>query len=431
MKKYSIYTAAAVVIANMVGTGVFTSLGYQLVDISSPLLISLLWLIGGIAALCGALCYAELASRYPGSGGEFNYISRAIHPSLGFTAGWISTSVGFAAPTALVAVTCGTYLNAVFNDLNITMIACALIIIVTLFHAYSRQSSSQFQTIFTWLKVLLILGFIVTIFTITPSPQALDMSIASVDWAEASTAGFAISLIYVSYAYTGWNAATYIAGEIDSPQKNLPRALIMGTVLVTVLYLLLNLSFLYAAPMDALKGKVEVGFIAAQISFGDLGAKIMSGILALLLISTASAMTLAGPRVIKEIGTLYPLFDFFAKDNNNGVPMRAIITQSLVAIAFVLSSSFEQILVFSGATLAFISFITVSGLVISRFKHQQNTGFTAPLYPVPAVIFLSITGTTLVYLVSTRIEEAIAAALLIGTGLVLYLVSERHKKRSA
>lgn len=324
-QQYTMLTAAAIVIANMIGTGVFTSLGYQLVDITSPALIVVLWVIGGAAALCGAFCYAELAGRYKESGGEYNFISHTIHPSLGFTAGWISTTVGFAAPTALVAVTCGTYLNTVFSWLPINLTACSLIVIVTLFHSYSHSSSGGFQRLFTWLKILLIALFIGAVFLMTPSPQTLDLNASSIDWSQASTAGFAISLIYVSYAYTGWNAATYISSEVTNPQQSLPRALILGTITVTLLYVLLNLSFLYAAPIDQLKGKVEVGFIAAQYSFGEAGAKVMSVTLAVLLISTASAMTLAGPRVIKEIGSHYPLFNFFAVVNKRGVPMRAII----------------------------------------------------------------------------------------------------------
>ncbi|MEL6688404.1 MAG: amino acid permease, partial [Pseudomonadota bacterium] len=293
-------TAIALIVANMIGTGVFTSLGFQLMDISSPFAILMLWLIGGLSALCGALTYAELGTRLPRSGGEYNFLGQIYHPAAGFVSGWVSATIGFAAPIAAVAIAFSEYSGAIFpealSEWGKRALALALVIGMAGLHTQSHKLSGGSQTVFTLIKIILIVAFCVAGLTIVYNPEPVNLLPQSGDMGTLLSPAFAVSLIYVSYAYTGWNAATYITGELKHPQKSLPFVLIAGTVTVALLYVLLHVVFLRAAPMDAMRGEVEIGYIAARGIFGDDGGRLAGAMLAALLISTVSAMTLAGPR---------------------------------------------------------------------------------------------------------------------------------------
>ena len=345
---FSARTAVAVVIANMVGTGVFTSLGFQLLEIQSGFVILMLWLVGGITALCGALSYAELGASLPRSGGEYHFLSEIYHPGVGFVAGWISATIGFAAPTALAAITFGTYLASVLPDLPPRWPATALIVVLAAVHSTTHRTSGGTQRAFTYLKVVLIAAFCLLGWTLADAPRDIAFLPAAGDGALIASGAFAVALIYVNYAYAGWNAATYVIDELDRPGRNLSRILLTGTAIVMVLYLLLNYTFLYVAPIDALAGKLEIGYVAARFVFGDTGAAIMGVALALLLVSTVSAMTLAGPRVLSVIGQDFNVLRFLSRTNAHDVPVVAIGLQSALAVTLVLTATFESILVFAG-----------------------------------------------------------------------------------
>jgi len=243
-KKLGILTASSLVISSMIGTGVFTSLGFQVVDIKSGFAILFLWLLGGIVAFCGAVCYAELGSVFKRSGGEYNLLRELYHPSLGFVAGWVSITVGFAAPASLAAMALASYLATIIPGLPENHVAAATILLFSLIHSQSLQFGSRIQNVTTVLKVVLILVFITVGFGVS-IPQDVSLSPTSQGWFEIISPPFAVSLIYVSYAYTGWNSSIYIIGEMSEPKQNLPKSLFLGTLLVMVLYLLLNYVFLY------------------------------------------------------------------------------------------------------------------------------------------------------------------------------------------
>ena len=424
---FSVKTAIAVVVANMVGTGVFTSLGYQLADIQSTSIILLLWVTGGIAALCGALSYAELSARLPRSGGEYNFLGQIYHPSFGFVSGWISLLVGFAAPTALAAMTFAAYLAAALVDyivINRTMAAIGLVVLLTLFHSRSLRSSGSVQNIFTLLKVILIILFCIAVSLVTTDPQPVEVIPTSTDMALTLTSAFAVSLIYVNYAYTGWNAATYITNEIDEPQQNLPKVLITGTLLVMVLYIALNSVFLYAAPIELLQNKIEIGVIVAETAFGPTGGLVMGFILSLMLVSTVSAMIMAGPRVLQMIGEDFTAFRALGVVNSKGVPARAIMLQSALTIVFISTSTFESVLVFSGFVLGFNSLMTVVGLFLLRRQQGKDAGTSYRTwgYPVTPLIYISITLWTLIFITIDRPAIAAVGLAVIGTGFGCYLL---------
>lgn len=424
--RFSARTALAVVIANMIGTGVFTSLGFQLLEIRSGFVILALWFVGGVTALCGAMTYAELGGALPRSGGEYNFLSRTLHPAVGFVSGWMSATIGFAAPTALAAITFGTYLASVYPALSPRWLATGLIVALAAAHATTRRASGGTQRTFTYLKVVLIAAFCVLGWTQVPAPQDIGFLPAPGDGKLLVSGAFAVALIYVHYAYTGWNAATYVIDELERPGETLSRVLLLGTGVVMALYLLLNFTFLHAAPVEALAGKLEVGYVAARFIFGDAGAAIMGVVLALLLVSTVSAMTLAGPRVLQVIGQDFRALRFLARTNRHDVPLVAILLQSALAGVFVLTATFESILVFAGFTLGVSTLCTVASVFVLRLRRPDlPRPYRVPWYPLPPLVFLAVTGWTLAYIVLQRPAEALAGTTIFATGAVFYAVSRR------
>ncbi len=428
-KIFSTRTGMAIVIANMVGTGVFTSLGFQLQSIQAGFVLLMLWVVGGITAICGALSYAEIGAALPRSGGEYNFLSRIIHPAAGFTSGWISSTIGFSAPVALTAMTFGAYITAIIGvdsgGWAARIVACLLVIVLMLIHAGRREGSSALQGLFTLLKIVVIIGFCLIALIVTKDYQPVSLLPKEGDSSLLFSGAFAISLIYVSYAYTGWNAATYLSGELQHPQSELPKILFVGTFTVMLLYALLNATFLLTTPIAAMEGKIEIGFIAASHIFGPIGAKFTGLVLAALLISTVSAMTIAGPRVLQVIGEDFKLFSPLARTNQDGIPSLAIKIQSAISIVFILTSTFKSVLIFAGFALALNSFITVVGLFVLRIREPElERPFKVPLYPVTPIIYLLLNGWTLLYVLKTKPFEAYSALALIAVGLVLYTITK-------
>ena len=234
-QKIGFATAISLVIANMIGTGVFTSLGFQVLDIESGFAIMMLWIVGGILSLCGALTYGEIGSAFPQSGGEYNYLSKLYHPSVGFLSGWVSVTVGFAAPVAAASTALGLYVNKIYGSVNPQILAVSVILILTIVHSINLKLGSAVQRAFTLIKVVIIVMFVG--FGLFHHPEhSVSFSPTSDSFSQMMSSAFAVSLVFVTYAYSGWNAAAYIAGDLREPQKNLPKALIWGTLIVMVIY---------------------------------------------------------------------------------------------------------------------------------------------------------------------------------------------------
>lgn len=418
------------VAANMIGTGVFTSLGFQLLGLQSPFVLMMLWLVGGVTALCGALTYAELGANLPRSGGEYNFLTRLYHPCAGFVSGWVSATVGFAAPVALAAMTFGAYLSAVFPELPRVPAALLLVSTLTLAHCFSRTASSRVQQVFTALKLALIVLFCLVIFIFGENPQAISFAPQSGDERLLFSGAFAVALIYVNYAYTGWNAATYLTGEMYNPQRNLPIVLFSGTAIVMLFYLMLNATFLSAAPMSSLEGQLEVGVIVAEYALGGDAGKIMGAVLALLLISTVSAMTMAGPRVLQVIGEDFQVFSKLAVCNAQGIPVTAILLQGVIAILFVVSATFESVLIFSSFVLAINTLFSVVGVFVLRYKKLNIDGAYKTFgYPFSPLIYLAVTLWTLVYVLRENLQEGLMGLGIISVGIIIYYMSLNKNTR--
>ncbi len=424
-------TATAYVIANMVGTGVFTSLGFQIAGgVDNVFAIMMLWFFGAIIAFTGAQVYGELGSVMPRSGGEYHYLSQLYHPSLGFMSGFFSAFIGFAAPIALASMALSEYFSNVYGGIHPKIIASGIIVLITLVHISSVKSGSRFQIFFTALKVLLIVFFIIAGFFFTKTPQAISLLPTQVSWAQMISSGFAVSLIFVYYSYSGWNASAYFVSELRNPQKTLPRSLLIGTLAVAALYLLLNLVFLYTAPVTELAGQLDVGFVSANYIFGTQGGKIVSLFISILLISTISSMVFAGPRVIQVIGEDYKAFSFLAKKRGNGVPVYAILLQSTISLALLLTSTFDALLTYLGFVMNIFAFLTVMGVYLHRRKHpQMHRPYKSWAYPVLPAIFMAFVIWNVVFMFREKTMETTYGLLTLVAGLAVYFIFLNKKTK--
>jgi APA family basic amino acid/polyamine antiporter len=390
MKKYTLSVGITLVIANMIGTGVFTSLGYQVGPLPSGFSILVLWALGGVVALCGAFTYAEIASSFKKSGGEYYYLGEIYHPSLGFAAGWISLLVGFAGAISAVAIAIGAYAHELLG-IDEKIIAVVAIVLVSAIHWFGVKAGGVAQNILTSLKLVLIVVFCVAPFfvsgvefsSVSFLPQSLDMNLIF-------SSSFAISLVYVVYAYSGWNAAAYIAGNLEEPEKNLPRSLIIGTLVVMAVYILLNGTFLHVANFAELDGKNDIGNVVAFKLFGSKIGFVFAGLFSTALLSTLSAMTIAGPRVIEAMGDDYPKLKTFSKKNKYEMPYIAILIQGTWSIFLVVVSEFKEIIQYISISLSVFALLTVLGIFIVR-KRFPNSSFKLPLYPLPPIFFALVT----------------------------------------
>jgi APA family basic amino acid/polyamine antiporter len=418
----SLMVATAIVVADMVGVGVFTSLGFQVKDIPSGFSILLLWVVGGVVALCGVFSYSELGAMFPRSSGEYNFLARTYHPAFGFLAGWVSATVGFAAPVALAAMAFGQYAKSVVPGAPPLLLALGVVWLVSLVQLGGVKHSSTFQLISTVLKVVLIVVFLASAVAIG-APQPISFAPTAADPGHIASAPFAIGLVFVMYSFSGWNAATYIIGEMRTPQQNLPRALLAGTLIVLVLYVALNAVFLYTAPIDKLSGQLDVARIAGSYIFGDVGGRIVAAMICIGLVSSISAMMWIGPRVMMTMGEDMAVLRLFARRSSRGAPDYAILFQLAVASVMLLSGSFEAVLDLIQFALLFCSFFTVLGVIKLRITGPDlPRPYRAWGYPVTPVIFLLVTLFMMYYLLTERPVQSLLGTLIMISGLAIYAV---------
>jgi APA family basic amino acid/polyamine antiporter len=423
-------TACAIVISNIIGTGIFTSLGFQLKDIQSGFALLMLWLIGGIAALCGALCYGELAAAMPRSGGEYHFLSKIYHPALGFMAGFVSATVGFAAPVALAAMAFGQYFNGVFGAGSPVVLSFVIVWIVTIFHVGNLRIGSAFQNISTLVKLLLIGALIVAGFFV-PSKQPISFLPVAGDKAAILSGGFAIALVYVMYSYSGWNASAYISSEIKRAEKNVPHSLLAGTSMVIVIYVLLNGIFLATTPAEELQGQLDVALIAGKHIFGQNGGRFAGAIICLGLIAAISSMTWIGPRVTMSMGEDHWLLRWLGGKNKNGIPAKAIFLQLLFVNLLLLTRSFQEVVRYTQFSLLLCSLLAVVGVIVLRFTRPEMTRpYRVWLYPIPPVVFSIITIWMMFYLLRSHPAESLAGLATALSGLLLYFCAHKSRNRS-
>jgi basic amino acid/polyamine antiporter, APA family len=418
----SVIVATAIVVADMIGVGVFTSLGFQVKDIPSGFSILLLWTVGGLVALCGVFSYSELGAMFPRSSGEYNFLTRAYHPAFGFLAGWVSATVGFAAPVALAAMAFGEYGKSVFPGAPPLALAMGLVWVVSVVQLCGVRHSSTFQLVATIAKVALIVAFLIAGFVVG-TPQPISFAPSAGDFVHITSAPFAIGLVFVMYSFSGWNAATYIVGEMHLPQQNLPRALLAGTLIVLVLYVALNAVFLHTTPIDQLTGQLDVARIAGGQIFGEIGGRIAGAMICIGLISSTSAMMWIGPRVMMTMGEDIPALRIFARKSANGAPAYAILFQLAISGLLLFTRSFEAVLDFIQFDLLFCSFFAVLGVIKLRITRPDlHRPYRAWGYPVTSLVFLLVTGFMMYHLLVERPLQSLLSVLIMLSGLLIYAV---------
>jgi APA family basic amino acid/polyamine antiporter len=424
-------TASGIVIANIIGTGVFTSLGFQLPDIHSGFALLMLWIVGGIVALCGALSYSELSAALPRSGGEYHFLSAIYHPALGFMAGFVSATVGFAAPIALAAMAFGKYFQGVFGFGSPTALSFALVWVTAFVHMSGLKFGSAFQNLSTLVKVLLIVVLIIAGILVHPK-QPITFGPQSGDAMAIFSSAFAVALVFVMYSYSGWNAAVYITGEIEQPQKNVPRALLGGTLVVLVIYTALNAVFLATTPAQEMSGQIEVGLIAGKHIFGEEGGRIVGAIICIGLISAVSSMTWIGPRVTMSMGEDHWLLRFLGRKNRHGVPVYSILLQLLIVSLLLLTGSFELVVVYIGFSLLLCSLLTVVGVIVLRWTRPDIARpYRVWAYPLPPLVFAAITVWMMIYLLRSRSTESLSGLATMLVGFLLYFLAGKKVPHSA
>jgi APA family basic amino acid/polyamine antiporter len=421
-------TATLLVVASMVGTGIFTTTGLLLHDLGSPVAVLAAWVIGGALALCGALSYGELAAALPRNGGEYQILSRVYHPSVGFAAGVVSLVVGFSAPLAASALAFGRYLSAAVPGVPPTVAGVALVVLAAAPHALHVRLGGRVQVVVTAAEIALAAGFILA-GAVHGDPARLA---GGERWSPgaAATPAFAVALVYVSFAYSGWNGAAYLAGEVEDPSRTVPRALLLGTAAVVGLYLALNLVFLTSAPPAELAGVVEVGHVAAVRLLGPGAGRALSALVALALAASVSAMLMAGPRVYERVGLDYPSLAILARRTRHGGPAVAVALQASLALLMMATSSFAGLLLYAGFTLSLVAGLAVAGVVVLRVREP---GLARPVrawgYPVTPLLFAVLSAWMVVHALVRNPASSWAGVATAVAGLALHAALGRRGVR--
>ncbi|MBI4657979.1 MAG: amino acid permease [Verrucomicrobia bacterium] len=411
-------SATALVVANMIGTGVFTTSGFLLADLGSRWTVLAVWLVGGIQAALGALCYGALARHIPQSGGEYVFLSKTLHPAAGYLAGWISLLVGFSAPVAAAAFAFGQYSRPWLWGCSPQVSGTVLVLLFAALHAANVRRGANVQNVAVLMKVSFILLFVCfAAFLLSPSAQPATKAF--------SPSAFGLSLVWVSFSYSGWNAAVYIGGEVENPERNLPASLLLGTGIVALLYLSLNAVFLLSAPLEVLAGKLEIGRIAGQAIGGPALGEAVSAVVALGLISSVSAMVMAGPRVYAKMANDGYLPRWLG--TTGGPPRSAIAVQAALALAFLWTSSYDGLLTYLGFTLGLSTAMTVIGLI--KLKLREGAEIRVPGWPiVPGLFVLGVLAMTTASAFRRPMESAIGLATLVA-GWVSWRLTKNMRHR--
>ncbi|MDX2178771.1 MAG: amino acid permease [Bryobacteraceae bacterium] len=438
LRQLGVVSATAIVVSNMVGTGIFTASGFLAGDLGSPSWFFGIWAVGAIVALAGAFCYSELGVNFPSSGGEYVYLTQAYGPVWGFMTGWASLFAGFSAPIAAAALAFSGYLGYFFPALKepgttlgpewftirvggAQMVAALLIGGLTLLNVFGALRAARFQNVLTGAKLTVLIVFIL-----------LGVAAGTGDWSNLTQstertsttpifAQFAISLCFIYMSYSGWNAATYIAEELKQPARTLPLALTIGTLLVAALFLALNVVFVYAAPLGEMKGVLAIGSLAASKLFGPSVAGIFSAAMALSLVPTVNAMVTVGPRVYYAMAKNGAFLRLAASvDERWHTPVPAILLQGAISILMTLTP-FPALLTFIGMTLNFFAVMTVASLFGFRKREGwTKLGVVSFAWPLMPLIFMAVGFWMTIYGFILEPKVSIAAVGLMALGAAIY-----------
>jgi basic amino acid/polyamine antiporter, APA family len=442
-RQIGLFPATNIVVANMIGAGIFTTSGLLLAGLHDPVLLIILWIVGGIIALCGALSYGELGGAMPNAGGEYLFLSRLYHPLFGFLSGWVSFIVGFSAPIAASALGFSEYfcraipalpawLNgsaSISPSLTGKLLAMAIILIFTFIHYRGIKYGARIQNILTSLKVILILALLIGGFASGRGDMSNFGKGGSIAPGLAGWKTMGLSLMWIMFAYSGWNASTYIGSEIKNPSKTLPRSLLMGTGIVMLLYIGLNTLFVYAIRPGEMENVISVGGLAMGNLFGKSADVVFSILIAFALFSSLSAFIIIGPRVYYSMAKDGLFFKSAATIHKKyQVPANSILIQGAIALIMVVSGTFEQVLTYLGFALGIFPLLAVIGVIKLRVKKQSV--IKLPGYPVAQIIYV-VTGLLILVLsYFERPHESSIAILTVLVGVPAYYIFKKKNGHS-
>ncbi len=433
------FSATSIVVANMIGTGIFTTSGIMAARLPGSSWVMLCWFLGGLIALSGALCYAELATRMPVEGGEYVYLKKLYHPALGFLTGWTSFIVGFSAPIAASALSFAEYIFAGLDDrlLGVDTVqlivfkkgtAIFIILLFTAIHYFGLRWGSRVQNFLTVLKIIIVFGLASSGIVFGAGSWSRVFSKIS-----GSFGGMAIgtAMVLVMFSYSGWNASTYIAGELKRPRKTLPVSLVSGTLVVIILYLAVNTFIFQAVPYDELKGVIPVVELASVRAFGNWAGDLLSLLIAFALLSSLSAFIMIGPRVYFAMAQDRLFFASASKIHPRyHVPGRSIVVQGTLAIIMVIIGSLEQLLVYLGFALWIFPWLAVFGVFIARKrKIGEETAVKVWGYPAVPLFFLVASLVLMVIAYMNRPLESSAAVVTVMLGIPIYYIWAKSVKK--
>lgn len=424
-RRFGVPTAAALVVASMIGTGVFTTSGPLLETVGAPSTVLLVWVVGGLVSLCGALSYAEIGTTYPEAGGEYAILKRALHPAVGFAAGVVSITAGFAAPIAVCSLAFASYLGTVISGLPEIPTALGLVLFTTLLHAQRAELGAAAQNALTLLKIVLAVGLaLLGLFSIDPARFDATELVA-----ETVRPSFGLGVVQVFFAYTGWNAAVYIAGDLKEPEKTLPRALVIGTLLVTAVYVALNAAFVLAVPVEVVRGETAIAERVMDALYGPVLARALALAIALGLVSTVGAFVLSGTRVYLAMAADAPKLGFLLRNGRSGAPIAALALQAGLAMVLVLTSSLRDLLGGVGMALSLTSALTVFAVFVERRRLARlgkRPRFSTPGYPLTPLLYLLLLGWVVVGGAVERPDLlVISLVTLVGGGLGFFVFRDK------
>lgn len=423
------FTLIALVIGNMLGAGVFTTSGFAMGDLGSPVYVLLAWFIGGLLALCGAISYGALSKLMPVSGGEYYFLSRSIHPLAGFIAGWISLLAGFTGAIALAALAFEAYIMPTEwqHAIPENAVATLAILLAALAHGQHVRHGAILQNVAVAVKLILILGFLLFALLGTNINTWEGVTV----WRDNerprfSIPAFAVTLMWISYSYSGFNASTYIASEVKHATRNVPRTMVLGTGVVMLVYLLLNGIFVFAPAPENIAFQQDVAARAASALAGETLANFIRGIIIIALFTSISAMVMVGPRVYAKMADdgLMPAILRFKGE----VPVSAIALQAILAILVVWTTQLKELLSYLGFTLGLSTVVTVASLFIVVRKRQSGLD-DLPGYPWAPIIYIFFTLIFMALAATRNPSEMLAALLTILSAVILYaLFGRKHQK---
>lgn len=437
-RELTLISSVALVVSNMIGTGIFTTTGYLARDLAKPGLVLSIWLVGGLIAVAGCLSYAELGVNFPRSGGEYVYLRETWGPLAGFLSGWVSFFAGFCAPVAASALAFSEYLIHAFPGIpqdssHSSSLAARFsgipqwtsILVIALFAALNvigLRPAARIQNLLTALKLAVLSAFLILAFAVGHGNWTHFQLITTPSSPHSIFFQFALSLVFVMFAYSGWNAASYVAEEMKKTERVLPPALLIGTALVTVYYIALNVAFIYALPLESLKGVEAVGAVAANGLFGSRAGTFFSGIMAAALLSCVSAMSLVGPRVYYAMAQ-DGCFPSFAAEvyPRTQTPAKAIVAQALVASLMVLTGTFEALIYYIGFTLILFAALAVAGVFLGRKRTGwRRLGAVSWCYPAIPLLFVAASAWMLMWALLLRSRESALGLLTVLAGALFY-----------